>query len=83
MSDQGKPRIRLLRKTDEERPEVPAVAGQATVFCRRIRMPLTVADHRSCPYCFGEAKDVSTGDHSKFCDFEEGKDPICFGFPWT
>ena len=34
-----------------------------------------------CPYCFGGDKEVATGDHEKFCDFEPGKDPVSFGFP--
>ena len=82
MSENPKPKIRLLRR--EEIPAARAAAAHpATVFCRRIHLPLAVADHKSCPYCFGAESDVRTGDHAKFCDFEEGKDPICFGFPWT
>jgi len=61
----------------------PEAGPHGTVFCRRIKLPLAVAEHASCPYCFGKEADVKTGDHEKFCDFQEGKDPICFGFPET
>ncbi len=53
------------------------------VFCRRIKLPMSMAEHKSCPYCFGKESDIKTGEHGKFCDFEEGKDPIHFGFPET
>lgn len=53
------------------------------VYCRRIKLALPLAEHKSCPYCFGKESDIRTGDHATFCDFEEGKDPVNFGFPET
>ena len=57
--------------------------GTNEVYCRRIKLALPIAEHKSCSYCFGKESDIETGDHAKFCDFEEGKDPISFGFPET
>jgi hypothetical protein len=56
---------------------------EATVFCRRLRRRLPDRDHLACPYCFGREQDVRSADHDRFCDFEEGKDPVVFGFPET
>jgi len=53
------------------------------VFCRRLKRRLPVVEHLACAYCFGEESDVKSGDHERFCDFREGKDPISFGFPET
>jgi hypothetical protein len=53
------------------------------VVCRRLSVERDVAEHLSCPYCFGKAADVETGDRQKFCDFKPGEDPVCFGFPET
>lgn len=53
------------------------------VWCRRVKRPLPLGEHKSCPYCFGKLEDVESGEHEKFCDFQEGKDPIHFGFPET
>lgn len=53
------------------------------VFCRRLKRPLPVMEHVACSYCFGKEGDVRSADHARFCDFEEGKDPIHFGFPET
>ncbi len=53
------------------------------VYCRRLKRPLPLAEHKSCSYCFGTIEEIETADHEKFCDFEEGKDPIHFGFPET
>jgi hypothetical protein len=60
-----------------------AVAEEPKVFCRRIRLEMPLTEHLACNYCFGKAADVKSGDYARFCDFEEGKDPICFGFPET
>jgi len=60
-----------------------AVPEATEVYCRRLHRNLPVVEHKACPYCFGEQADIKTGDHEKFCDFEEGKDPISFGFPET
>jgi hypothetical protein len=51
------------------------------VPCRRTGQEYDCNEHVRCPYCFGEEKDVETGDHEQFCDFEPGKDPVSFGFP--
>jgi hypothetical protein len=61
----------------------PETCAPGTVFCRRVKVALPITDHQGCPYCFGKDSDIKTGDHEKFCDFQEGKDPICFGFPET
>jgi hypothetical protein len=61
----------------------PTAAAAGTVFCRRIKTELPVAEHLACNYCFGKESDVKSGDYGRFCDFEEGKDPVCFGFPET
>ena len=53
------------------------------VVCRRLKRPLPVGEHKNCSYCFGDVGDVETGEYARFCDYEEGKDPICFGFPET
>jgi hypothetical protein len=60
-----------------ERTSEPA----SRVACRRLNVARTTAEHRSCPYCFGEAADVAAGDHGLFCDYQPGIDPVCFGFP--
>jgi len=55
--------------------------SEERVVCRRLQVERSVDEHTSCPYCFGKAKDVAEGDRGRFCDFEPGADPICFGFP--
>lgn len=62
-------------------PRTPPAAGEARVHCRRVEAEYSVTEHRDCPYCFGAAADVATGEHKRFCDFKPGKDPIAFGFP--
>ncbi len=66
-----------------KKPAKPAPAEEGKVFCRRIKLPMPLSEHLTCSYCFGKEADVKSGDHARFCDFEEGKDPICFGFPET
>ena len=83
MSDEAKSKVRPAGRAPKEQPARPAAAREQGVHCRRIDLPIPVAEHASCPYCFGKEADIRTGDHAKFCDFQEGKDPICFGFPWT
>lgn len=51
------------------------------VHCRRTGQEYDVGIHKQCPYCFGEDRDIATGDHEKFCDFCPGEDPVNFGFP--
>jgi hypothetical protein len=58
---------------------IPLAAGE--VFCHRLQRPLPLEEHEKCLYCFGEAGEILTGDHTKFCDFDPKKDPINFGFP--
>jgi hypothetical protein len=72
------------KKPTKAQPAAKTEAGPpGTVFCRRVKVALPIAEHKSCPYCFGKESDIKSGDHDKFCDFQEGKDPICFGFPET
>lgn len=50
--------------------------------CRRTGQMFTVAEHVECPYCFGEDATIEKGgDYKDFCEFQQGKDPINFGFP--
>ena len=49
--------------------------------CRRTGQDYCLDEHARCPYCFGSQKDLESGEHEKFCDFEPGKDPVSFGFP--
>ena len=51
------------------------------VRCRRTEQAFSIEEHTKCPYCFGKLEKIATGEHSGFCDFEPGKDPINFGFP--
>ncbi|NQU48082.1 MAG: hypothetical protein HQ519_05500 [Planctomycetes bacterium] len=51
------------------------------IHCRRLDRDRSVEKHTECPYCLGTKEEIQTGDHKKFCDFHEGKDPIHFGFP--
>jgi hypothetical protein len=60
---------------------LPVVLPEGTVRCRRLQVAISVAAHTRCPYCFGSDADVRTRDHAQFCDFEEGRDPVCFGYP--
>lgn len=69
--------------TKPQAGEKAAACDKGLVFCRRIKLALPVAEHKCCPYCFGVESDVKSGDHERFCDFQEGKDPINFGFPET
>ncbi len=55
--------------------------GKNLIECRRTGMAYQVGEHRQCPYCFGDEREVASKEHGKFCDFEPGKDPINFGFP--
>lgn len=59
----------------------PHDAAEPTIRCRRVDARYTVAEHQACPYCFGQASSVATGDHTTFCDYQPGKDPVHFGFP--
>jgi hypothetical protein len=61
----------------------PAAAADEKVWCRRILRSLPIAEHKACSYCFGTEEQIRSGGHERFCDFQEGKDPICFGFPET
>jgi len=56
---------------------------QRPVLCRRTGRDFDLAEHQKCPYCYGHAEDIATGEHEKFCDFEPGVDPVSFGFPGT
>lgn len=52
-----------------------------TLRCRRTGQMLTPHEHHECPYCFGVEEEIGKGGYEAFCDYEEGKDPISFGFP--
>ena len=56
-------------------------AREPKVLCRRIGLPMPLSEHLSCPYRFGTEDDVKSGDYERFCDFQAGADPICFGDP--
>lgn len=64
-----------------DRPLETESKPQGEVYCRRLERPLPLHEHLDCAYCFGNKADVRTTEHSCFCDFEPGKDPIHFGFP--
>jgi hypothetical protein len=51
------------------------------VVCRRLNAERSSEEHLACAYCFGKAADVAAGDKARFCDYQPGVDPICFGFP--
>ncbi len=51
------------------------------VQCRRTGQDYDCDTHVRCPYCFGVEKDVATGEHEQFCDFDPEQDPVSFGFP--
>ncbi|HUU49872.1 MAG TPA: hypothetical protein VMW81_02795 [Nitrospinota bacterium] len=61
------------QKSDKEEKEV---------LCVRIKRPLSVRKHKTCPYCFGKISDIKSKKHKKFCDYKEGKDSVGFGFPF-
>lgn len=54
---------------------------EGLVRCRRVDAVYSALEHAQCPYCYGSEAQIATGDHSKFCDFRPGQDPVCFGFP--
>ncbi len=57
-------------------------SGGHAVYCLRNKVLKPSAEHLACPYCFGRTRDaVEVGDHSLFCDFDETRDPLAFGFP--
>ena len=63
---------------DEQRADTQ---GSLTVMCRRLGHARDVQEHVSCPYCYGLAEEVGTGEHDRFCDYDAERDPILFGFP--
>ncbi len=70
--------------SDHETPRKETVVPiSKLVRCRRTGQEFDTTTHTRCPYCYGSKDDVATGDHSKFCDFKPGEDPVCFGFPGT
>jgi len=66
--------------TDEQAGRPDRNPEQKLVRCRRTDQAFSVEGHAKCPYCFGRLEKIESGDHSGFCDFEPGKDPINFGF---
>lgn len=75
----------------ETHPELPILMDpvenaheDGKVYCARVRDMRSVDEHLHCPYCFAPPTLIETADHTKFCDFEPGKDPVNFGFPeWS
>ncbi len=67
--------------TDNPTPEFQPDARLKMLRCRRTGEAYDTCTHAQCPYCFGEERDVATGDYTKFCDFRKGEDAISFGFP--
>jgi len=62
---------------EKGRPRTPA----PPVWCRRFHRERPPAEHKACPYCFGTLSEVQSGDHTLFCGFRPGIDPLHFGFP--
>lgn len=58
-----------------------AFGPQRLVRCVRTGQDYDLSTHAECPWCHGSQADLSTGDRSRFCGFEPGKDPVNFGFP--
>ena len=67
--------------TDERTSGPDPAPKQKLVRFRRTEQSFSVEEHTKCPYCFGRLEKIESGEHSGFCDFEPGKDPINFGFP--
>lgn len=67
--------------TTDPRKKRPPRVRWVRLVCRRTGQQRPIADHLRCPYCFGRPSALATGDHSRFCDYHEGRDPITFGFP--
>jgi len=51
------------------------------IYCRRLKRVLPVDQHAQCPYCFAKEDAIASGDHERFCDFDEECDAVAFGFP--
>ncbi|MFO0984771.1 MAG: hypothetical protein U1E76_24105 [Planctomycetota bacterium] len=68
----------------ENQPTPPSAAtGEVCISCQRLRRRRTIAEHRSCPYCFGDPVEIARGDYERFCDYWRAFDPVSFGFPET
>jgi hypothetical protein len=65
---------------ETKKPEMKLLPSPV-MFCRRLQRTLLIADHKTCPYCFGDEQDVRSGDYARFCDFKRGEDPVNLGFP--
>ena len=65
-------------KHDKRRKPLPTVQR---VNCHRTGREFELDFHKGCPYCYGDEEQIATGDHSKFCDYKPGVDPVMFGFP--
>lgn len=63
---------------DAKKKELPMTRP---VLCRRVGREFDLDEHQKCPYCYGHAEDIATGDHERFCEFKPGVDPVSFGFP--
>jgi len=60
------------------RDEKPA----KSIYCVRNKAAKPADEHLACPYCFGKKREaVEQGERVDYCDFEEGRDPLSFGFP--
>jgi hypothetical protein len=70
-------------KPKEKKPEGKAQAQAVElVFCQRIQEPVSVGEHKKCPYCFGTIEAIADGCHEDFCDYDPDRDPLQFGFPF-
>lgn len=67
--------------TTDPRKKRPPRVRIVRLVCRRTGELRSLADHLRCPYCFGRPSALRSGDHSRFCDYHQGLDPLAFGFP--
>jgi hypothetical protein len=67
--------------TDRDKAESGHEPRLKKLRCRRTNELVTPEQHAECPYCQGKVADVETGHYEAFCDYDEGQDPIHFGFP--
>lgn len=64
----------------DPRKKLPTTTAKPQ-HCPRLGREVPEAEHRDCPYCFGDDAGIAKGDRKEYCDFEPGKDPVHFGFP--
>ncbi len=64
-----------------EHPAPQPSGPRRHTLCARTGQAYDASVHAACPYCFGSQEALSTGDRSRFCGYEPGRDPLNFGFP--